>query len=258
MSHHSRPLSLSPREFSCSSLSSHVIIRTTVIDTGVGILPELHGKLFKPFIQGPSSSSGEGTRGTGLGLAISKRLCRSCNFKSEVGRGSEFWFDLEVETVASTSVEPEPTPAEEKDDMTLFDLTTFSEPKKEDGFLTDKTVLIVDDSDISQKFTVKALERMGCRSIRQAKNGIAAIEKCAQEKIDVIIMDQHMPNMSGLEATRVIHVSHPEVRIIGLSGDDSQENAKNWVVAGASKVLKKPATQQILMPVLKEVLKIPT
>ena len=158
--------------------SSHVLLRTTVVDTGVGISDEIKAKLFKPFIQG--SSPNDPTRGTGLGLAICRRLCNSCNFKSVPQKGSEFWFDILVTLEANSTAEQEALPAEQNNyffaDLSLFDVKVINEPNSTPHILEGKTVLIVDDSDISQRFTAKALERMGCTKIVRAMKGEKAIE----------------------------------------------------------------------------------
>ena len=157
-----------------------MILRTIVVDTGVGISDEIKAKLFKPFIQGSSSSPDDPTRGTGLGLAICRRLCNSCNFKSMPQKGSEFWFDILVTLEANNATEQEALPAEQNNyffaDLSLFDVKVINEPNSTPLILEGKTVLIVDDSDISQKFTAKALERMGCTKIVRAMKGEKAME----------------------------------------------------------------------------------
>jgi hypothetical protein len=110
-------------------------------------------------------------------------LCTSCDFKSEPGKGSDFWFDVLVSLKPASNAEPEPLPSEKSGyffanaDLSLFDVKVIDQPESIPMILEGKTVLVVDDSEVSLKFTANALERMGCTTIYKEGCGLTAIKK---------------------------------------------------------------------------------
>ncbi len=152
-----------------------------VCDTGVGIHPDKLGQIFKAFTQEDGSITKK-YGGTGLGLTISNKLLElmgsKLEVKSELGKGSCFSFDLNVEA--------------EKD---VFN----------DELLKDiKRVLVVDDNNSNRQILKRMLELKNIE-VDEADSGLAALlmlQKYAE--YDVIIMDYHMPVMDGIETIRKI------------------------------------------------------
>ncbi|MFB5946983.1 PAS domain-containing hybrid sensor histidine kinase/response regulator [Albibacterium profundi] len=179
------------------------LIRFEVRDTGIGIKLEKQQEIFEAFSQEDSSITKK-YGGTGLGLTISNRLLKlgksTLQLKSEVGKGSTFYFDIKFKAEKS-----------EVDDLTLQDI---------------KRVLVVDDNESNRRILRHMLELKGI-TVDEADSGLQAL-LILQGKIehDVIIMDYHMPIMDGIETIRKIkgNISHEEQPIIMLySSSDNDE-----------------------------------
>lgn len=159
-----------------------------VIDTGIGISKEKQQKIFESFSQADSHISRK-YGGTGLGLAITKSLVElqdgSIRVISEPGLGSEFIVELGYEL----SMEP----IEQESEKQVVD----------EALLKGKHVLIVEDDLINQKVAQNILSKWGIE-VDLAENGRVALEKLVNNSYDIILMDLHMPEMDGFEATKDI------------------------------------------------------
>jgi CheY-like chemotaxis protein len=163
-------------------------LRVSVEDTGRGMSPELLARAFDRFEQGDRSTT-RTHGGSGLGLAISKQLVErmggSIDVASIEGKGSVFWFTLELPVAESSLPAAEPNPA---------------------GVLPaggDAKVLIVEDNATNRTVAARLLEKLGYR-VEVACDGQEAISLAAAESYGAILMDCQMPSMDGYEATRVI------------------------------------------------------
>lgn len=164
-------------------------IRFAVTDTGIGIANNKLNTIFETFKQAEADTTRK-YGGTGLGLAISKRLIElhdsRINVESQPGKGSTFWFAITFKKV-------------DKDDNNNI--------KVETGL--NINVLVVDDNQINRLLINKILTKWGA-TIDFAENGLQAVSKVETHKnFDVVLMDIHMPEMGGLEATQIIR-SKPE------------------------------------------------
>lgn len=153
-----------------------ITIRFSVRDTGIGIPLEKQQRIFDAFTQEDSSVSKK-YGGTGLGLTISNNILKymgsNLSLTSEIGKGSVFFFDLEI-----------PYEIEDLDDIADLEI---------------ERVLIVDDNENNRMILKHMLEYKNIRS-ELAANGLEAIQLLMQgERFDVILMDYHMPILSGLE-----------------------------------------------------------
>jgi signal transduction histidine kinase/CheY-like chemotaxis protein len=164
---------------------SHDTLRITVTDTGVGIPEDFFEEMFDSFSQ-PKAITTRKQGGSGLGLAIVKKLVElhhsQIHFSSVIGKGSEFYFDIDfkraVSVVSKTAV-------------------------KQLDQLQNKVVLLADDNMINAMVARKLLSKWGV-SAEHAINGLDAIEKAKTKLFDFILMDIHMPEMNGFDAT--IHI----------------------------------------------------
>ena len=191
-----------------------------VADTGVGIAPERLDELFDPYVQADAST----TRvhgGTGLGLPIARRLVEAMGgtvtVASEPGVGTTFRFTVRLPEAA-----PEPAaPA----------------PVVERAALQ---VLVADDDELSRDLLVAMLHRLG-HEADAVDDGAAAVEAAARTAYDVVLLDQHMPGLGGVEAARLIRAqrngSGPRIVAVsgstGAFGDAADDEVPKPVVLGA-------------------------
>ncbi len=155
-----------------------------VIDTGTGIEEKDLEDVFESFSQ-PNSITTRKQSGSGLGLAIVKQLVllHGSNVKvnSVLGKGSVFYFDLDLKRA---------TPSDKK-------------PARFSDVLQGKSVLLAEDNTINAMLIAKLLGNWKITT-ELAKNGIEAVEKAKLKAFDYILMDIHMPEMDGFEATKCI------------------------------------------------------
>jgi len=209
------------------------IFRFEVEDTGVGMTDEELQKIFKPFEQvGDTQKRAEGT---GLGLAISRQLVElmgsEIKLKSEVGKGSTFWFDLELKVVA----------VEEKTEQRRI-ISYKGEVQ---------TALIVDDYPENRLILRQMLENIGFKVI-EADNGKQGVEQA--DKANIIFMDLVMPIMNGFEAVEIIRKDFKELPIIAISANVFEADKQKSLQAGCNAFLPKPIEEQQLFNVLVEYL----
>jgi PAS domain S-box-containing protein len=185
------------------------VIRFSVRDTGIGIMPENQEKVFEAFSQEDASTNRK-YGGTGLGLAISKKLLElmgsQLQLESTPTIGSTFFFDLTVETMQG---EPEE----------LTDIIQF------------KNVLIVDDNANNRLLLKKMMALKGIQC-EEAETGPVALKMIAEaKKYDLVLMDFNMPEMDGIETVSIIRnelkLSAAELAVILLhsSAEDESLNA---------------------------------
>lgn len=111
----------------------------------------------------------------------------------------------------------------------------------------DAFVLVVEDNPVNLEVAQSMLEFMGCR-VDSAQNGVEAVEKAAKVPYDLILMDCHMPEMDGFEATRLIREKEENgegggqrhTTIIALSGDADISESGNYLTVGMDDFLGKP------------------
>ena len=208
------------------------VLRFTVADTGIGMTEEQRSRLFKAFEQADTSITRR-FGGTGLGLAISKSIIDMMGgriwVESEIDKGSTFSFEIELEHAC-------PVPLN-----TLRDERAVSEVPD----LSHITVLLAEDTEINREIFIVLLESTGL-NIVTAENGLKAVEKFMQnpDSYDIIIMDVHMPEMNGLEATKAIRAMDLDraktVPIIAMTADVFREDIDKCLACGMNDHLGKP------------------
>ncbi len=204
-----------------------VIIHFEIEDTGDGISKKKQNTIFESFSQG-SLQINRKYGGTGLGLSIVKNLLELMGSKiyleSKLGEGSKFWFNISYDIS-----ETDKNVTNIKDMEVVFDNDIFE----------DKAVLIVEDNKINQMITKKILEKkkMVCTVV---DNGMDAIKKAQEGDFDVILMDIHMPGISGIEATEKIREFNKKVPIIALTAITIEENLEDFYKAGFNEFIPKP------------------
>ncbi|POZ61503.1 response regulator [Chromobacterium alticapitis] len=205
-----------------------VVCRFSVRDTGIGIAPERHDRLFQPFSQADSSTTRR-FGGTGLGLVISQRLVGMMGgrieLESEPGVGTEFHFTLRLPR-APRSQPPEPT-----------------------ELLSRMRVLVLDDNATNLEILQRQLESWRCKvSACQRPADALRLLDAQDGGFDLILSDMMMPDMDGrmfLEAVRErLGERAPRAIILSSAADDFQR--LNSAARLASQVLTKPVRRSDL------------
>ena len=210
-------------------VDDNLIVHFEVSDTGIGISEEQQKNIFDSFEQGSVQINRE-YGGTGLGLTIVKSLLglfdSKIHLESKLGEGSAFSFELELKS-DENSLEEVP-----------FELTV------EDYDFDGLHLLIVEDNKINQVITKKMLSKKGM-SADIANNGNEAIDAASTKKYDAILMDIHMPGISGTEATIQIRKFDPDIPIIALTAISMDDSLDEFYAAGCNAVVTKPFKPEV-------------
>lgn len=239
-----------------------------VKDTGLGIEPEKLGRVFQRF-----AKLNNFAQGTGLGLSICKtiieRLGGEIAVSSEVGTGTTFTFWLPLENVIqdtetgtnshlpgeAVGTQPsEVLPAKEDTIRPKEETTEKEEDLRAIAAGTEKaTILIAEDTD-SNFDLLNAILGRKYRLVR-AKDGMEAVTMYDEVNPDLILMDIKMPNLDGLEATRIIRQLSAEVPIIAQSAYAYEHDRNAAEEAGCNDFISKPIAQEKLKEKIKKWLK---
>lgn len=115
-------------------------------------------------------------------------------------------------------------------------------------------ILVADDSVIIRTKLVNMLEALGHKVVAQAGTGLEAIEKFSQERPDLVTMDITMPDMGGIEATRIIIDADPQAYILILTSHAQEDIVKEAIDAGAKGYVVKPVTQKKMEQRIKKIM----
>lgn len=219
------------------------LLEFSVQDSGIGIEPEALSRLFQKFEQADATTTRR-FGGTGLGLAICRQLAELMGgmiaVQSTFGVGSTFTLKLAL----SDGVEPK------------TEVLAFITPHE-----YQLRVLCAEDFPTNQIIIRMLLEDFG-HVVAIAENGAQAVAAAAQEHFDLILMDGRMPEMDGVEATRLIRAGGPsaapvldrDISIIGLTANASDEVQMQFSDAGMNGYLSKPIDENILHAHLSKVI----
>ncbi|MBP2832868.1 response regulator [Aquimarina sp. U1-2] len=215
-------------------------LRFIVKDDGIGIPKNKQQTIFDNFAQ--VKNENQEYEGTGLGLAIVKKLIQlhksEIKIKSQEGKGAEFYFDLTYEK----AVKEEEISLQSRENISIGTSNFY--------------VLIVDDNKINQIVTQNILKKKGY-TCNIASNGMAAIEMLKKEKFDLVLMDINMPEMNGLEATKVIRTFNSHIPIIALTAVEEGEIRNQALSVGMNDVIIKPYdTQQFFQTIMRNISKV--
>ena len=216
------------------------VLTCTVTDTGTGIPADKQALVFESFTQADQSTSRK-YGGFGLGLAISKRLVKQ--MEGDLGlisplpgqdRGAAFWFSVQLKQVKEVKA----------DVPKLKSNPAFQLPR-------DFRILLVDDNEINVMLMQTIFKSMGT-SITTAESGKEALSLAQSQVFDLVFMDIQMPDMDGLEASRLLRKAGFQGVIIAFSANAYKEDFHKSLAAGMNDHLNKPFTRQDLIAILKK------
>jgi CheY-like chemotaxis protein len=214
-----------------------------VTDTGTGIAEEDIKHIFNTYM----SRDAENQNGYGLGLALCKiiveKMNGSINVTSKLGQGSTFTFTLPFEgTIGGMS----------KNSRTTTNSRTIRVSTKTD-VQNAPLILVAEDEDSNYEL-VKIVLQKRYRLVR-AVNGIEAVTFCEDDRPDMILMDIRMPDMNGLDATRIIKEVNHDIPIVALSAYAFDENIREAKAAGCDEFLAKPFRVEDLLDIVQKYVK---
>ncbi len=215
-----------------NSDTNQKLVQYWIKDNGSGIKEENREIIFEKFNRLNKAKA----TGYGLGLSIVRRITNKLGGKSGVesaeGTGSKFYFTFPA---GGEEIIPEPVSIENSEEN-----TTQNVQIEDQNINKEKTVLIVEDTDVSFQLLEIILERSGIHIIR-AKNGKEATKLCSENKnINLVLMDIHMPVMDGYEATGIIKKIRPGLPIIAITAYSLFGDRGKSHDAGCDDYLTKP------------------
>jgi len=230
----------------------NVTLYFEVKDTGIGMTPEQIAVIYDPFIQAESGNTRK-YGGTGLGLTITKNIIEMMGGKilteSKPDVGSTFSFEIVLETVNNT----------EQENKNIF--RGLKKP------LFDGEVLLCEDNVMNQQVACECLARVGLHTVvaengkigvdivRERINLIANNSMSKKRPFDLILMDIHMPEMDGLDATVKILELDKDIPVLAMTANIMPDDLELYKTVGLRECIGKPFTSQHLWNVLLKYLK---
>ena len=212
-----------------------------VADTGSGIDPNDIDSIFQTYV----SKDAEHQNGYGLGLPLSKiiveKLGGHISVKSKLGEGSTFTFVLPFDgSFAGNNTTSKP----------CFTISRTLRAKADVDISKLKLVLVAEDEDCNWELIQNVLNNR--YRILRAKNGIEAVTMNEEEHPDLILMDIRMPEMNGLDATRIIKEINPVIPVVALSAYAFEDTINEAMDAGCNEFISKPFKMEHLIETIEK------
>ena len=212
--------------------ASHYLVHFSVRDTGIGIAADKQHVIFDAFAQADNSTTRR-YGGTGLGLSITQKLVTllggEIQLYSTPGQGSEFSFSL-----------PMPVSEQQPAQLKPADLAGI-------------TVLVCDDNPTNRSWLATLLQNWGMQ-VTLAEDGFAALTLLQAQPHALVLLDSHMPGMSGFDVAQQIQASNSTTPIIMLTSSGERGDARRCQQLGIGGYLTKPVSQEDLLAAIQQVL----
>ena len=226
---------------STRTVNDSVVIK--VVDTGVGMYPEVRSRIFDPFF------TTKGKAGLGLGLAVSFGIIRrhggNIEVESQYGSGTEFRITLPVAKIGEKGV-----PAVAQDVPDLASLATTATSGSDERRRT--RLLVVDDEDFVRELLREILEGENC-DVHVAESGSEALALFSESRFDGVFTDVGMPGMSGWELAREIRQINTRIPIAVITGWGEAVGSNEQRAAGVNWVVAKPFTADRIVELVQEI-----
>jgi len=223
-----------------TTVGDSVLIK--VIDTGVGMYPEVRSRIFDPFF------TTKGKAGLGLGLAVSFGIIRrhggNIEVESQYGRGTEFRITLPLAKIAEKSVKP-------AESITVATVET-APPAALSGERPRTRILVVDDEDFVRDLLGDILEGEHC-DVYLADSGSVALSVFKEMPFAAVFTDVGMPGMSGWELAREIRQIDKNIPIAVITGWGEAVGSHEQKAAGVDRVVAKPFTADRIAELVREI-----
>jgi len=221
----------------CSVLKdfkNHQHISICITDTGIGMSEDYVRHIFKKFNQEDGSTSRK-YGGTGLGMAITKELIGLMNgeimIQSEKNIGTKITIVLDMDKSKEKS-------------------SAKNVEKKEDISIQGVNILLVEDNELNQLVAENSLKHFGCL-VTKADNGRKAVDILAEKQFDLILMDIQMPELDGIEATKILRNEfNLTTPIIALTANAFKTEIDNCIAVGMNGYLTKPFNEEDLLQII--------
>jgi len=232
-------------------------LRFFVRDTGVGIKPEARNKIFGIFMQEDTSDT-RGYEGCGLGLSIARGMVEllggEIGFESVKGKGSTFFFTIpspaaeipsSVSEIPSSAAET-PSPAAEIP-SSVSEIPSSAAETPLPAAEIQPVILIVEDDETCYAY-IKAILKNSSVELLSAVTGNEAVKKCLERTdISLILMDLKMPDMNGLEATKLIKSFRKNLPVIAVTAHAASGDEHKAISAGCDDYISKPYEKDLLI-----------
>ena len=212
-----------------------LLIRFEVQDTGMGIAEDKLTMLFEAFSQVDVSTTRQ-YGGTGLGLAITRRLANlmggTVGVESVPEQGSLFWFTAVLQRGHGIL----PGYSQKTSTQAEFLLRQH---------YAGAQILLVEDNVINREVAIELLNGVGL-SVDTAETGREAIDKIRNQAYQLVLMDVQMPEMDGLEATKIIRAEGSQIPILAMTANAFNHDQDTCLTVGMNDVVAKPFSPEML------------
>ncbi|MFQ5501113.1 MAG: ATP-binding protein [Phycisphaerae bacterium] len=226
---------------------THVVVRFTVTDTGIGIAPDRMDRLFRSFSQADSSTTRK-YGGTGLGLTIARQLVElmggQIGVESMPGVGSIFWFTIRLDTQPGL--------------RQIGHNRNEEDPSRSTRVTIGARILLAEDNEIGREVAAVTLSEAGYRC-DVVCNGKEAVDAALREDYDLILMDCQMPEMDGFVAAGVIRQHEQagtaartgrKIPIVALTANAIKGDRERCLEAGMDDYMTKPIVPDKLIAII--------